>query len=327
MSALARGVLMSVLLLGANATTAQPDAVTIAHADCSPERIDEVAKLVALELSPRAVRRAGDGVSAATRAWVRCHDGRAELEVVDPTRAEPLTLSIDLEATPDNARTRLLALTLAELIATARLEASAPIATAEAEAEADAEVSEVSPPSERWLWVGVGGSRQGEPGLWSPAIHLGGALTLGAPFGLLLELQGHSGAGTPASDATRTTVHPRGLSATAGAAALLSLGGVELVLGAGAELGYAHLSGSSDDGGVEGRDLQGLWAGPALSAGVHLPVARPWALRLALDLDYVLVPVRGLDRDDSALYAVDGPRATLVLALALDVTRTRRAAR
>ncbi len=323
---LARSVLLSALLLGA-ATTAQPDAVTIAHADCSPERIDEVVKLVALELSPRAVRRAGDGVSAATRAAVRCHDGRAELEVTDPTRAEPLTLSIDLEATPDNARTRLLALTLAELIATARLEAAAPIATPEPEFEADAQVSEASPPAERWLWVGVGGSRQGEPGLWSPAIHLGGALTLGAPFGLLLELQGHSGGGTPASDATRTTVHTRGLSATAGAAALLSLGGVELVLGAGAELGYAHLSGSSDDSGVEGRDLQGLWAGPALSAGVHLPVARPWALRLALDLDYVLVPVRGLDRDDSALYAVDGPRATLVLALALDVTRTRRAAR
>src|SRR4051812_19340037 len=96
--------------------------VQLSIPDCEGISGEEIAKLVRLELAAQHTP-ASDAVSdAGTRAAVSCSAERATITVVDPRRTSPLVLELALDATPPEARARFLALAVAELIATSRLE-------------------------------------------------------------------------------------------------------------------------------------------------------------------------------------------------------------
>jgi hypothetical protein len=115
--------------------------VVLVVPDCLDAPSADVTKLIALELAPRvrlvpAPRRGAPRLLTAT---VVCPTGaRARRSVDDPTRTVPLRVELDLARTPPEARARLLALSLAELIASSRLERSARARTGESAAQAAA---------------------------------------------------------------------------------------------------------------------------------------------------------------------------------------------
>jgi hypothetical protein len=94
--------------------------------DCQGVSGTEVMLLAALELAPR-VRVVGERAEATLEGRVRCDTPRVTLEVHDPSRssAPPLRVTLDLASAAPSARPRLLALSLAELVATRRLERAA----------------------------------------------------------------------------------------------------------------------------------------------------------------------------------------------------------
>ena len=92
--------------------------------DCEGASGAEIAKLVGLELAPGLATVLDDASPATLHATLQCADGRALITVVDPARAQPLELSLSLVETHSEARERFLALAIAELIATSRLERS-----------------------------------------------------------------------------------------------------------------------------------------------------------------------------------------------------------
>jgi hypothetical protein len=113
----------------ARAEAPSPEPVVVDVPDCLDVRGQDVEQLIALELAPRLHVLAEPGEALAGRvltATVRCPRGAAvELVVDDPQRSAPLRSELDLARTAVPARTRLLALALAELIATSRLERAA----------------------------------------------------------------------------------------------------------------------------------------------------------------------------------------------------------
>jgi hypothetical protein len=68
---------------------------------------------------------------------------------------------------------------------------------------------------------------------------------------------------------------------------------------------------------VQGRRVRGLWLGPVLALGLHVPVSSPLALHGGLELGYVAKPLRGFDAAGGDFYALEGFRLTLALGLAL----------
>jgi hypothetical protein len=305
------------------------EAVALDVPDCLDAPGADVAKLVALELAPRLrVVSAGDRAQALLTATVACPPGeRARLSVEDPTRSTPLRVELDLARTAPRARTRLLALTLAELIATSRLERSASaqpstLAAAAAAASASASAAEGLPAiaahSARGglrMWLAPGFSRAGAPGTMLFGVDGG----VGHRFGLLvlgLELQGRWGQ----ASLDEAEVAMRMFSAAVTATPPIALGRqVELLLGPGLRAGYARLSARSLRADLDGGTLDGAFLGPIGIAAAHLGISRYSALRLAFEAGYAARSLIGNAADSSELLAVRGLWLSATIGLALQL--------
>jgi len=301
------------------------DAVALDADACAGLDVEALRELVALELSPRPVVLAADTaeVPAGTRARLACGPERASLEVRDRQRAEPLTLELDLGRTPPAARTRLVALTLSELIVTSRMEQSAaaqaspppePGAAVEDGDEAEAEAPQ---PPRASLWLAAAAVHEGSPGGLAFGPQLGVLADLG-PLSLHAAVQ----ADWRSDRIAGADVSARALALSLSPGLAFQLGALTSFVGAGVQLGHVRLEAAAPTPGVEGRTLSGLWHAPALVVAGQLAVAGPLALHLGLDLAYVTRPVRGLDQRQSPgseLYAHEGLRfgAALGLAVAL----------
>ncbi len=312
--------------LGSAATTrAQPsaevvnDAVVLSVPDCLGASGAEIRKLVALELAPRMrVLDTADARTATLSGTVHCAVPHATVAVDDPAHAHPLRVELDLAAAAPEARERLVALALAELITTSQLERAAAQSRA-----AEAATHEETPASNDTdqprvgsfqLWVAPSFSVAGDPVAPLLGGDLGASHGLG-PLLLSLDLQAQFGQ----SERAASEVSMRMLSACFGIAPLLLKRSLQLSAGIGLRVGHVHLSASAQRSSLQGDQLSAFWLGPALFAALQLPVARAsaTALRVAIEAGYVARPVVGLDERAQERMALRGAWLTVALGVAL----------
>ncbi|HMI92700.1 MAG TPA: hypothetical protein VK509_15095 [Polyangiales bacterium] len=364
------GVLASALAISARA---QPQASAPAAAPSSaqpivlnlPNCLDapsaDVAKLVALELAPRlrVVPGVGAGAQVRLTATVVCPAGQhARLTVDDPARTTPLRVELDLARTAPEARARLLALTLAELIATSRLEraATAPPgtatrpgsanATAPANANANAKDEEEDEDDDEDDEADEDEDEDdddssGADGDLGPAAEPKGPLRIwlapgfsraGAPGTLLFGVD--AGAGYELgpfvlglelqgrwghAGLDEAEVNVRMFSAAITATPALALGEVELLLGPGLRVGYGRLAATSLRDDLAGDTLEGAFLGPIAVAAAQLDVSRYSALRCALEIGYAARSLVGNAPGDRELLALRGAWLSATLGLALQL--------
>jgi hypothetical protein len=106
------GFLATAFSWSAVADSARPR-VTLTLDSCIPLDPAEVRRGVALELG---AVLAGPEDTDTTQVGVSCKDSKVVLEVIDPISGKSLSRRVDLEVSPQAARSRLLALAIAELV-------------------------------------------------------------------------------------------------------------------------------------------------------------------------------------------------------------------
>lgn len=302
-------------LLAASRAVAQdaPRAVVLDVPDCMEVLGSTVKELVALELAPR-MQVVAASTEPTLTGGVQC-SVPVLLTVVDPARAEPLYVDLDLAAAAPLARPRLLALTLAELITTSQLERPPAVRTAEPEAtqpEPDDGDDGARESPALQLWVAPSLSIAGEPALPMVGAELGVAYALGP---VLLALDGQ--ARFAQSDRSSSDVAVRALSAGLAVLPVLLDDGVQLAAGAGVRAGHAALTATSHDPDVAAADVLGLWLGPMAVASLHLPLSPGLAVRFALEGGYFARPAIGFDQAGNERIALRGPWLSLGAGLAL----------
>jgi hypothetical protein len=297
-------------LMAATSAARADDGVKLDLTDCAGARAQDIAQLVRLEPSARA---------ADLSAELRCSEERASITVRDPRRRAPLQLSLPLAGTQREARARLLALAIAELLATSRLEieprASPPPPPA---AEAEPRASSPPPPAAEAeprpysLWLGAGVTRAFAPALFAPTLQLAAARRFG-PLTWLADLD-LDWAATARSDANITA---RALSLAAGAGVSLRAAPWTWEVALAARGGVVWLRGEPRSADMSGLTLSAAWLAPEFQSALALALSPQLRLRLACQLGYVVTPVRGLDADGGSLLELRGVRVALVLGVGL----------
>lgn len=316
--ALSLGLLCAGRVAAQTGSAVDTRATVVVENLCAVVPSGELQKLIALELAPRTVATGVplDTRTARTRAKIECHAQQADLSATDVTRDRRQALTLDLSQTAPDARARLLALTLSELVASLELDA-APGAVREPTRIVAAPVrtvrTRVAPASR--VWLGVGLAREGKPAMLMPSAQTG--LLLGrarSPLALQGELQVHRGRrAVEAGDVVAWTT-----SGSLGVAGRWERAWAALTLGVGMRLGYARLRGEADSGAnVAGRTVSGLWWGPVASASAVLPTRSRLGLRCGVDLGYVAREVRGHDGTGAASFALGGLQLHLNLGVSL----------
>jgi hypothetical protein len=189
----------------------------------------------------------------------------------------------------------MLALAVAELIATSRLEHTPgrPITTP------------VAPVARRatLLWLGAGVVRAFEPTQWLPALAVGAAHSFG-PIALAGDV-GYEWTGRELETA-RVTANDVSL----GLALQLHIlqGVLAWRVGPGVRVGYAWLAAAARTDALHGGKLSGWFMAPMLQSMLELRLTARWSLQLALELGYIAKPLRGLDADSAALLQLRGLR-------------------
>jgi hypothetical protein len=288
---------------------ADADVVRLSIPDCEDASGAEIAKLVGLELAPKLTTVIDESLPASMHASLHCAELRATITVEDEARATPLELTLSLADTRSEARARLLALAVAELIATSRLERSP--ARPPPLAAVPESSTESRPELWREVWLGAGVMRAFEPGVWLPALAVGAADSFGRFAG---SADAGFAWGEQRSSAARIRV--RVLSLSLAPALQLEGDRVGGSLAVGLRAGYAWLLATPREAGVSGRQLSGVFLAPVARGALELRVSEAWRARLGLELGYVIKPVRGLDADQSTLLALRGVFASALLAIA-----------
>jgi hypothetical protein len=286
-------------VLAFTAVARADDLVELSIDDCAGASRAAISKLVRLELPAQ-----DEPAPAATmRASLRCRGEVADLVVHDARGTQELSLS--LHDTPLQARPRLLALSIAELVATGRLEPSAPVAPV-----APAPIATVARTVRASLWLSFGVLREAKPALWSPLLALAAGYDWGSIAGLA-DLAFESGE----SRSERAAVRARVLSLSLVPMLPLLRGRVPLALGVGARAGWAWLDARPHSSDLAGRALSGPYFAPVARAALGLALSERWSLRLELELGYVVKGLRGLDADGSALLKLADWRSSASLGI------------
>jgi hypothetical protein len=274
----------------------------------------EVRRIAAIELRSEAVDAAVHN-ELTTRVELSCEAEVARIQVLDPLTGKTLARNIALGNVAATARSRLLALAVAELVSASWIEletnptpAAVPVAPA-VRAEDRAAAREVvrekvvgstpaaapGPPPERqptWRLTGELGFR------WlavdtDPLVGLGARLVMDPlrTVGLELDLLGeHSGTSYPLGAVAMDSV-------SLGAIVRLrhDMGRLTLHGGPGARLGFVRVSGAPGSATTAvGNTVDGVWGAPLGAVGLDWASSRHLALELAVEAGYVVLPVRGI---------------------------------
>jgi hypothetical protein len=296
------------LLLLSSRTHAQlsaaTDSIRLELDDCDDVPGTTVRELVVLELAPRVVLAQGSVGPVATRAELTCEEGVATIVVEDVGRSSPLRLEITLSDLARSARPRGLALAVAELIATSRLQPVAAGVEPEQEAETDSyEPPVLSEPTRSGvqLWLGLGAARMAQPSMLGPVVALGVVGYWGA-FALTSDLRfEHAQRSQGVAD----------LLMNAGSLALapawrLHGSSADLLASAGVRAGFATLFAKSNDPTLTADSVTGFWLAPCAQVAVHVRLARRWALRAGVEGAYVTRTLRGLGAEGEVVLELRG---------------------
>ena len=301
-------------LVAAGAAHAQD--VVLDVPDCQGTMGAEVEKLAALELAPRMHVIEAPAAPVLTAA-VRCEPPHAHITVRDPARGAPFEVRIDLAAAAPQARQRLLALALAELITTSQLEGEAPVRPPEPAPQSQATPSafhddEAPARSALGVWLAPSVAVAADPALALFGGELGAAYMLGP---LVISLDTRAGFGQSARSSSEVGMRVLALGVFAGL--LILDGDTQLSAGPGLRVGHVAMTTRSPAEGLMGKDLAEAWLGPALMAALHVPLAAPMLLRVSLETGYIARPVVGFDEEGVDRLALRGPWFSLALGLAL----------
>lgn len=303
--------LIALLLpLGAAAQTVTGAARVTTMVDaCVPIDIEQFHRLLAIELGT-SIQYSPDAAQAPDGATVRvsCGANAIDLSLSDSVTRKSMTRSVELPQVEIAARTRLLALTVAEFVVASWVELQlaqppiepvgprvAPEVTQRA-TQAARQRLPVAPPAAvevRWL-LGASGDLLLFSGGLLPQLSLHAelrplpALSVGVAFGVA---HGSWDARWPSVSVGKAQLTSS--SGRAGLAYVTGLGPVELQLGAGARLGLVHMAGWSSQIGVVAVELYAPWGGPVLQASASLHFL---GFRAGVELEggYVTLPVQAL---------------------------------
>jgi hypothetical protein len=277
------------------AAASEGESVRLSIPDCADASGTQIAQLVELELASRENLRldpSADGI----RASLECGDDNAVIRVDDPRRAEPLVLEMQLAQTRPEARPRLLALAIAELIATSRLEQTSPPHPPE------------EPPYAASLFIAVGTSRAYQPGRWSPLFAAGGAYSFGS-----IALNADANFDWSSYRTTDASIRVRTLSLAIAPSLLVLRGPLDWDVRLGIRAGYAWLEGEPRSMNFDAAAVSGPFLAPIAGTALRWHLTERWSALLAMEVGYVIVPVRGLNPDGARLIELKGLRATALV--------------
>ena len=238
--------------------------VSIAVVGCEDSLAREAQRIAAIELRAALVEASDDG--ATTQVEAACADDVARIRVLDPMTGKSVERSVALSATAPNARARLLALAIAELVAASwyelernpepKVPPAAPLAPERARDAARAVIARLSVEfavvaDVNLLASGdlvVGGGARSE--VWI------------AP-GLFLRFDGlahHADLGRPSGTVALTLA-----SASAALGASFGAASFQPRVSLGLRGGYAWMSGVAESSATTGYRQAGPWGGPQLA--------------------------------------------------------------
>lgn len=285
------------ILLCATARAEDRPLLGVDVTDCASIDAEEVRVIVALELGARTLPSAALP-DHATRAHAQCSAQRIDIEVVDHLTRKTVKRAIALDHVHETARTRVLAIAIAELVSASWFELQhTPAAKRNSEPSADAErtaaLRAMEARSPQWSFsLGLGPTLR--LSLDAPERTWGGSLQLVAQSPsspvLFFDVGGVYAASEFALGSTSTTAF------SLGGAGLLSAQGETLGVlgGVGARAGWAQLYGSTNDRSLaRNGSVGGPWLGPMLIGGPSLRINRSGSLFLIGELGYALVTVHG----------------------------------
>jgi hypothetical protein len=318
---LAVGIGSCTLVASAHAQAPAPAAntrtsVLLRTTDCYGASGARVSELAALELAPH-MNVLAQSDSPVLTGEVQCEGEHAAITVRDRGLAQPLSVRVDLAAAAPEARERLLALALAELINTRVLERNAAQAREQAtpppppplpddeEEDEDDSADGAEPAGQRaplHFWITPVFSLAATPTSALFGAGVGGSRVLG-PLLLALDLLAQFGQ----NDRSASDVALRLLSASVSLGPILiDNGTVRLSITGGVRAGHAQLSADSNRAGIEARDVSEFWIGPAAIAALQLPLLGTTGLRIALEAGAIARPIVGTDQDGDERLALRG---------------------
>ena len=287
--------------------SAASDAIRLELDDCEEVSGPSVRELVVLEVAPRTVLAQNSAGPAATRAELTCEAGVAAIVVEEAGGSSALRLEITLSDLARSARPRGLALAVAELIATSRLQRQKPSAAVAEPAQQVApdsfEPPEVSEPTRSGvqLWLGVGAARMAQPSMLGP---------VGA-FGVVAYWDALAITSDLRFEHAQSSQSIAELQLNAGSLALapawrLHASSADLLIGAGVRAGFANLAGKSNDAALIGQSVSGFWLAPCAQVTIQVRLARRWGLRVGVEGGYVTRTLRGFGADGEPLLELRG---------------------
>lgn len=283
-----RSVLSSLMLFAA---CARAHAQSVSVQDCDALDSAEVRRLLALELGTQA---------EAAPIALRCQGLQVKI-ALQPAAAAPLRLDVDLRDTRSEARARVLALAIAELVETGRLEPAPPPAPAASDPALRLGVS-----------LAAGVARVLQPSATGPLFALGasgrrGALSLDADVALELA----------SVTVEQAEVHARLASVSLAPGWHVASERLDLGLELGLRGAHLQLTAAARTTGLRGTTFSGATILPLARATLGVRLSRTLAARLGVEGAYVARPLSGLDADAQRLIALRGLRLTATLAAVL----------
>ncbi|HEX6240068.1 MAG TPA: hypothetical protein VFZ61_04215, partial [Polyangiales bacterium] len=216
-------------------------------------------------------------------------------------------LTLDLTETVASAQTRLVALAISELVVSLELEAQS------ARAEQATPAPPPAPPPARPAepahargdaWLSAGLVYAGRPALLGWSLDAGAQWHVGQlPLSLEADLGGARMEGSVDDGRVRSWL----LMGSLALLPTLRRAFIEAGLGAGLRIGYALLDGAPAAGSatLDAGQVHAFWWGPLITGHVLVPVYGRLAVRAAVDVAYVVKPVRGLSASGEVAYALE----------------------
>ena len=303
------GLLSAVIACALAAPVAAQAALDWSVEGCAQLPTAEVARLLELEL----VTQGQWDLASEDRPSValRCRGLEAGVSVARGAGLEPLELELNLAESKPEARARVLALAIAELIATSRLE-RVEAAAASAPTAPEPSSSPRRAPVRLGLFAQGGAARVLQPAVIAPVFALGAVQRLAA-FSLEVDVA----LGLARLQTDRALVHARELTVSLAPGWHLTGGRLDLGLALGVRAGHVQLSARARETGQRGLELSGWTLLPVARVSLEIALMRVLGARLDVEAGYVIKPLQGEDADGLSLAAVRGVRVAALLGLIL----------
>jgi hypothetical protein len=265
------------------------------------------------------MRASGQRSPAAAR--LTCDGPHVRIKLLGPTPSEA---DLDLGGTPAPARPRLLALTITELAATSWVDPLRRVAEGPARPPPPAPpatvvlVSAVAPPRappapRARVFAELSMRRIGSPATWLAGAGVGVEYGLRSWLAAALDVRLETGE-------TSTATAPiawRAVSGMAGVALGGGRGRLSWSALPGMTVGVVRLNASPVPTGAVSTSLDAVWAGPSLTTGLRVAIARGAFVHVELGGGTVTHGVVGLLNNDTTLLRIDGTWAIAALGLGL----------